>query len=190
MDEQALYEIKTDTGAALEHTIQLAKQNKPGDRSELDRKHAIFITELEKIQGYYEAVLKPKGVNISTPEVKKAQVPYGQPQLDPMAGLIEGRIVHFVMPDGQHRPAIVVRVWYVAVSDGPEPIKAPPENGVCQLQVFSDGTNDLPYHEAEEEAFRNAGLDEAYVRRGIIWKTSVLYSEACAPGTWHWIERA
>jgi hypothetical protein len=28
-----------------------------------------------------------------------------------MEGLTEGRVVHFVMPDGTHRPAIIVQVW-------------------------------------------------------------------------------
>lgn len=44
-----------------------------------------------------------------------------------MDGLTEGRIVHFVLPNGDHRPAIVVRVW-----------TAP----LVNLQVFIDGTND------------------------------------------------
>lgn len=47
-------------------------------------------------------------------------------------GLGIGRIVHYVLPSGpskgQHRPAIVVRVW------NPE--------GLVQLQVFTDGLND------------------------------------------------
>ncbi len=38
-----------------------------------------------------------------------------------------GRIVHYVMPDMQHRPAIVVRVW------GPTCVN---------LQVITDGSND------------------------------------------------
>lgn len=42
-----------------------------------------------------------------------------------------GRIVHYVMQDGQHRPAIVVRLW-------PSPTADP----VVNLQVFTDGDND------------------------------------------------
>lgn len=38
-----------------------------------------------------------------------------------------GRIVHYILDDGQHRPAIIVRVW---------------EDGRVQLQVFTDGSND------------------------------------------------
>lgn len=40
-----------------------------------------------------------------------------------------GRVVHFVMPDGQHRPAFVVRVW---------------DHELVNLQVFTDGYNDSP----------------------------------------------
>jgi hypothetical protein len=91
-----------------------------------------------------------------------------------MDGLIEGRIVHFVMPSGEHRPAIVVKVWRYPDSSGPEPILKAPENGCCNLQVFTDGSND--------------GVDE--VRHGHLWFTSCIYSENPEPGTWHWIERA
>ena len=85
-----------------------------------------------------------------------------------MEGLTEGRIVNYVLPDGkskgQHRPAIVVRVWRIL------PDNKPPENGVCQLQVFTDYTYDM--------------LDP------VVWKTSVVNDESGKPGTWHWIEKA
>jgi hypothetical protein len=48
-----------------------------------------------------------------------------------MQGLTEGRIVHYVMPDNQHRPAIVVRVWDVSYCEG-----------YVNLQVFTDRLND------------------------------------------------
>ena len=87
-----------------------------------------------------------------------------------MEGLTEGRIVHFVMDSGHypgaHRPAIVVRVWRGADAQ-PQP------NGLCQLQVFTDGSND-------------GGAFAA----GLFWATSVEYSEEPRPRTWHWIERA
>lgn len=44
-----------------------------------------------------------------------------------MDGLIEGRMVHYVMPNGEHRPAVVTRVW---------------SEGCCNLTVFPDLTND------------------------------------------------
>ena len=86
-----------------------------------------------------------------------------------MEGLTEGRIVHYVLPDGpnrgQHRPAIVVRVWRSGYAPD-----------LVQLQVFTDGTND--------------GYAES-----VIWRTSVHYGSESRvggpePGTWHWIERA
>jgi hypothetical protein len=87
-----------------------------------------------------------------------------------MEGLTEGRIVHFVLPDGphagDHRPAIVVRVW--RQGDG-----TPPANGYSNLLVFMDGTNDGP----------NFG-------GGINWQTSVTFSADPQPRTWHWIEKA
>lgn len=88
------------------------------------------------------------------------------------AGLIEGRVVHYVLNDGvsrgEHRPAVVVRVWRNA--DG-----LPQSNGICQLQVLTDDAND--------------GLP------AVVWRTSVLYDaggRGTPPpeGTWHWIEQA
>ena len=84
-----------------------------------------------------------------------------------MQGLTEGRIVHFVLPDGKnkghHRAAIVIRVF---------------EGGVINLRVFTDFTNDYP----AEEYYDNAGIVRA---------SSVEFDEEeKLPGTWHWIERA
>jgi hypothetical protein len=83
-------------------------------------------------------------------------------------GLTEGRIVHYVMDHGHnvgaHRPAIVVRNWKQ-------------ENGLVQLQVFTDGLND-------------GFADSAGAPMNILWCTSVLHDEGeKQPGTWHWIER-
>lgn len=81
-----------------------------------------------------------------------------------MEGLTPGRIVHYVMENGEHRPAIVVRVW-----DG---VYAEP--GVVNLQVFHDQAND------------GYGLNV-----GPLWATSVHHDPAGAtPRSWHWIERA
>lgn len=46
-----------------------------------------------------------------------------------MKGLGIGRIVHFVMTNGEHRPATIVRVWDKST-------------GYVNLQVFTDGEND------------------------------------------------
>lgn len=67
-----------------------------------------------------------------------------------------GRIVHYVMPNGVHRPAIVVQVW-------------DPANGRANLQVFTDGAND--------------GVEYS---RGLYWATSAQHSMTEEPGTWHW----
>lgn len=45
-----------------------------------------------------------------------------------MEGLTEGRMVHFVMQNGEHRPAVVVKVWNT--------------DGTANLQVWTDGAND------------------------------------------------
>lgn len=81
-----------------------------------------------------------------------------------MDGLTEGRIVHYVLPHGpsrgEHRPAIVVKVWSK-------------DMGTVNLQVFTDGSNDGENYAA-----------------GVLWQTSIVYSEDKEPDTWHWIEPA
>ena len=82
--------------------------------------------------------------------------------------LTVGHIVHYVLPDGrsagQHRPAIVVRDWKQ-------------RNGLVQLQVFTDGSNDnlLNYNDQNPA--------------NVVWRTSVHYDDTKEPGTWHWIEK-
>ena len=73
-----------------------------------------------------------------------------------------GRIVHYVLKNGQHRPAIVVRNW----ADEGVYVK---EMGV-NLYVFTDGVNDRPEY-------------------GTAWAPSVMFSDAKEEGTWHWPER-
>ena len=110
-----------------------------------------------------------------------------------IAGLTEGRIVHYVMSDLTVRAAIVVRVWRsrgkdeeVGIDeDGKVMLRKTwtlPDNGSCDLQVFLDGGND-------------AGLEEGAVS-GNVLKTNVTYSpkpdylEDAIPFTWHWPGRA
>lgn len=78
----------------------------------------------------------------------------------PIAGLTPGCMVHFVTDGGEHRPAVIVRVWHDVT-------------GCSNLQVFTDGTND--------------GFARD---RGLTWKTSVDYSAEPTVGTWHFIEKA
>lgn len=80
-----------------------------------------------------------------------------------MEGLTEGRMVHFVMPDGEHRAAVISRVWRPQTPECP---------GYSNLTVFTDWGNDGPEN-----------------KTGLRWETSVCYSEAKEPRTWHWIER-
>jgi hypothetical protein len=102
-------------------------------------------------------------------KVTSVTIGEGQPVFKPspaadepraMEGLTEGRMCHFVIPDGPqegtHRPAIVVHVG---------------DSNVVNLQVFTDGRND--------------GADT-----GTRWVQAVKYSEDKTPGTWHWIEKA
>lgn len=81
--------------------------------------------------------------------------------------LVEGDLVHYVLPDGknagEHRPAIVVKVW--RMPDG-----SVQDNGLCQLQVFVDGTNDYDNYS------------------GSVWATSIEYGDNEQLGTWHFIE--
>ena len=76
-----------------------------------------------------------------------------------MNKLTIGRIVHFVFDShGElvERPAIVVSIW---------------SNECCNLQVFTDGTND-----------HDSGTPTR-------WETSISYSEAPRDHSWHWPEK-
>ncbi len=86
-----------------------------------------------------------------------------------MDGLTEGRIVHYVMPDGKHRPAIIVQVWQ----------QADMSTGYANLVVFVDGANDLHYPSTPDKP------DQV-----TLWKTSIYYSDEKKVNTWHWIEKA
>lgn len=95
-----------------------------------------------------------------------------------MKGFTEGRIVHFVLPDGEHRPAIIVRAW----PDGTGC------EGYANLQVFTDGSNDLNAF-APDGHLKSDIADS--VREGRYWAGSVCFDEETkAPRTWHWIEPA
>ena len=79
-----------------------------------------------------------------------------------------GRIVHYVLPNGrnrgEHRPAIIVKVW----SDNP--------GGAVQLQVFTD---------SDAQGLSNDEIPNPS------WRTSVMQDESAQkPGSWHWPERA
>lgn len=73
-----------------------------------------------------------------------------------------GRIVHYVYPDGTHRPAIVVDVLDDVEVD------------MVQLQVFND---------ADAEGRHNDG------RPAVDWQTSIRFDPEGEAGTWHYPER-
>ncbi|MBL0387898.1 hypothetical protein JJB07_14755 [Tumebacillus sp. ITR2] len=89
-----------------------------------------------------------------------------------IAGLTEGRIAHYVLPqarcfpnpEDRHRPAIVVNAHGGRLADG-----------LCNLIVFLDGTNDIA-----------ADLNNMALT---MWAPSIKYSDGKEPGTWHWPER-
>jgi hypothetical protein len=97
----------------------------------------------------------------NAPEVPTPEATAGGEQPSPTAGLQPGRIVYFVMNQplsaGESYPVRPAIV--VRVWDY--------VTGVSNLQVFIDGANDG----------RPAGL---------LWKTSIRYSEGREPDTWHW----
>lgn len=82
-----------------------------------------------------------------------------------IVGLTVGRMVHYVMPNGVHRPAIVVHVW-------------DKDSGLVNVRVLTDGANDtaaVGWHPDHPD-----------------WVTSIQYDDSPDPAqhTWHWIERA
>lgn len=79
-----------------------------------------------------------------------------------MAQVTIGKIVHYVLPNGQHRPAIIV--------------KAQAGNDKCQLQVFTNGLSDADQ------------LPDA--RNGLVLIGNVDYSKEPVANTWHLAEKA
>jgi hypothetical protein len=87
--------------------------------------------------------------------------PFGAPSI--------GDQCHYVLEagwsQGQHRPAIIVRVW------GTDP------GAAVNLLVFVDGSNDqFPNNDPP------GGVPL------VLWRTSKLRDDDMAPGTWHWPE--
>lgn len=109
---------------------------------------------------------KPPPQDLVNPDTVRA--PFG-------GGLTIGRLVHYVLPDGrsegQERPALIVRVWR-ARDEKTGKLLDPTPPFPIQLQVFFDGENDY-----------NTSIAATI---GMLWKSSVPYSEEMKPGTWHW----
>lgn len=105
-----------------------------------------------------------------------------------MQGLTEGRIVHYVLPDGdsegEHRPAIVVKVW--SQSDPGQP-----DYATVNLTVFTDHENDYKRH--KPDVHQDSGYNNLFgtPSDGLMWATSVTFdNDKKEAGTWHWIEPA
>jgi hypothetical protein len=79
-----------------------------------------------------------------------------------MEGLFIGAVVHYVTPRGEHRPAIVTKIWNV---NG--------KAGLVNLQVFTDGAAD-----------GKEGVG------GLYWAATIEYSPIPKPYTWHFPEVA
>ena len=60
-----------------------------------------------------------------------------------------GRIVHYVMGSGEHRPAIIVCVWNQ-------------EAGTSNLQVFTDGSNDGKVNVVWETSITRSNVPKPY----------------------------
>lgn len=82
-----------------------------------------------------------------------------------------GRIVHYVMPDNQHRPAIIVRVW---------------ENNVVNLQVFLDSNNDHQGNGKDVIWRTSVHQDEGGISKDV---GGEVHEVAPKPNTWHYPER-
>jgi hypothetical protein len=81
------------------------------------------------------------------------------------------------MPNGEHRPATIVKVWG--------------DTGTSNLIVLTDGSNDSGYVPEDKRLLSDFGINPEDVKHGHFWKTSVSHDqETKAPNTWHWIERA
>ena len=111
------------------------------------------------------------------PSARKAEAkPPSEPMIGPRSSspyfenLIEGRIVHYVMPDGEHRPAIVVSLFR------DQHDKESMQEGRCNLQVFIDGLNDLRQVTAVETLM-------------LVWRKHIRNDPHFDIGTWHFIER-
>lgn len=76
--------------------------------------------------------------------------------------LVIGQLVHYVMPNGKHRPAFVVEKW--------------DKKGLVNLMVVLDGLND-------KDQMNSNGLASC---TGLQWETSVPFSTEQEPHSWHW----
>lgn len=55
--EASKAESRNDVLKTIQHSLYAVKINRPNDRSELDRRYAVVITDLEKAVGYFKAFI-------------------------------------------------------------------------------------------------------------------------------------
>ncbi len=77
----------------------------------------------------------------------------------------EGRTVHFVLPNGEHRPAVITKAWN--------------EQGMVNLVVFKGQKTD---HVGVQGLVCGGDPNSPTFLVGSIWPGQ-------GPGTWHWPER-
>lgn len=83
-----------------------------------------------------------------------------------------GRIVHYVLAPGEHRPAIIVQVF----------AQSGYLRNECNMQVVLDGANDERHMPSSMASSGTLGIQA--------WRASVPQDEETkAVGTWHWPER-
>lgn len=93
-------------------------------------------------------------------------------------GLAIGRIVHFVLPTGEHRPAIIVRTW---------PDDWSRQHGTANLLVWLDGLNDLGSVANQGDWVLGGQL---LATAPMLWVSSTHYDATAQESrTWHWPER-
>lgn len=86
-----------------------------------------------------------------------------------------GKIVHFVLEHGAHRPALITNAW---------------DEPLCNLTVMLDQSRDLESDGTVDRAMVNTGRAMNLSVPGTIGIGSVAQDEDDkAPGTWHWPER-
>jgi hypothetical protein len=82
-------------------------------------------------------------------------------------GLIEGRIIHYVLSNNEHRPGIITKVYDKNL-------------GMCNVQIFLDVVTDNQLSEFSDND----------MSIGLSYKSHRYYDDTNKrPGTWHFIER-
>lgn len=125
------------------------------------RKHNQDSDDLTDILGEIPIITEEPEI---VPEYEWPMINLDELPEPPKNGVTEGRMVHFVLVNGEHRPAVIVKAWNL------------PSYGHAEvnMQVFMDGTNDPEQYGST-----------------LYWATSVPFDDdQKRPGTWHWIEPA